>query len=151
MRRRIPPPRRPTQGLALTHPVAAAVARRQVVDADLLKLRLAEELALQEFEAGTARHRAWRDLMAVQLAAEELARAGIGAEMATLLQETRPLLMCMAAGPWPAAADAGAIAALRHLQQLHDQQRSMASKAEFDAARLRVVRRVVAAGGRPIE
>lgn len=117
-------------------------------DADLQPLRLGELLALGDFEAGRAGARAWHDLDDMARVAAELAVMGIGPEVLPLARAAIRVLHTVATVDPPLRIDAADLAPLLDLQDAHDQQRRLASRAEFIEANARAISALRAGGSR---
>lgn len=122
-------------------PVLQAIRRRPPCAEKLRALVLSELLALQELAAGTAGHRALVDLRDLLLVADELARAGIGPELAEPVAEALQVLgaLAMTSAPWRIEGDA--LQQLVDLQAAHERQRRMATEGELIEASARAWRR----------
>lgn len=104
-------------------------------------LTLGELLALQELAAGTAGQRALADLRDLLLVADELARAGIGPELAEPVAAALQMLLALAAVPAPWHLEGDALRQLVDLQAAHERQRRMATEGELIEASARAWRR----------
>lgn len=123
-------------------PVLQAIRRRPPCAERLQVLTLGELLALQELAAGTAGQRALVDVRDLLLVADELARAGIGPELAEPVAAALQMLRELAAAPAPWHLAGNALQQLVDLQAAHERQRRMASEGELIEASARAWRRV---------
>lgn len=105
-----------------------------VSDADLRLLRTRELLALADFEAGAPTAAGWQSLNLARCIAESLALAGVGPEaLPYALAAHDALARCLSDGR-PVPMSPADLDAVRELIDLHDSQRRMASRVEFEKA-----------------
>lgn len=140
--------RRPRWVDIVDSPVFRAVNSKPTPDADLRAMQAGELLALAEFEAGTAAGLAWHDLDDMTRVALELARVGIGPEVMPVAVAAAQALRSVQACQGGLRIDPCHLVHLRDLQAAHDQQRRLATRAEFIAANMRALQGLLKAGDR---
>lgn len=124
------------------HPVYRAMHQRPAPAAGTVHQRAGELLALADFERGTAGQRSAQDVLDMMLVSSALARQGIGAEVLPMLDQLAVVLKRVHAGPHPMRLAGDELQLLRDVQALFDQQRGMASEAEFVTANLAAIGRL---------
>lgn len=135
------------RGHALVHlaasPIFRAVHSRPLPETELQDLRIRELLALRDLAEGCNNSpAAWRVLAELTMAAIELARAGIGAELLPLAAAAEDALVRTAARPRPMCAANDDVQRLRDLLDAHDEQRRIATRAELLLARIKAMERL---------
>ena len=115
----------------MAHPVAQALP---VPASELCADRARELLALAAFEAGQASPVEWVHLAHVTRIAHALAGAGVGPECLPITTAVWATLQAAWRDPGPMGMGAEGLDLVRDLLALHDDQRRMASRAEYGRA-----------------